>query len=304
MTKEQALIECKDFSVAGAAVSLWIFKKRTGGSFSAQSIDITDALTTEIKSIVSNALGGCTEVEDYSLLTQTNDVSALHVGKDETSFADLQALLDRPAEEHRYQTARDLKGVAGYVIRLRDGGRVLYCVRRVPDAWQTRKARTVVNVVLRANQLDLADDPSFTIARTLDFVVFGDDILVFDKRSFEGLLNYKLEYASSFAQLQQENLFVGRFASMQPLIDHVGTNTMHLRRMAVVKQKAHYADAAYMDRLRQVNQQQGWNIQFDPTGRIVATEDTMKVIMQVLLDHRLYSQLSLATFDVPSTSAV
>lgn len=304
MTKEQALIDCKGFGVAAAALSLWIFKKRTGGAFSAQSIDITDALATEIKSIVSNTLSRCTEVEDYSLLVQTNEVSSLHVGKDETSFADLQALIDQPAEEHRYRTTRDLKGVAGYVIRLRVGNHVLYCVRRVPDTWQTRKARTVVNVVLRANQLDLADDPTFTIARTLDFVVLGGDILVLNKRSFESLLNYKLEYAGSFAQLQQENLFASRFASMQPLIDHVGTNTMHLRRMAVVKQKAHYADAAYMERLRQVNQQQGWNIQFDPAGRIVATEETMKVIMQVLLDHRLYSQLSLATFDVPSTSAV
>jgi hypothetical protein len=59
-----------------------------------------------------------------------------------------------------------------------------------------------------------------------------------------------------------------------------------------------------MTRLHDINQQQGWKIQFDATGRIIATDDTMKVIMQVLLDHRLFSQLSLETFDVPSTSAV
>jgi hypothetical protein len=304
MTKEQALADCKGFGIADANVSLWIFKKRPGGAFGAQSINITPDLAAEIKNIVSTTLQRCTEVEDYSLLGETNDVSALHVGKDETTFADLQALVDQPAEEHYHRTPRDLKGAAGYVFRLRTGTRVLYCVRRVTDSWQTRKARTVINVVLRGNQLDIADEPSFTIARNLDFLVLGEDILLLDKRSFESLLNYKLEYASSFAQLRQENLFVDRFADMQPLIDHVGTNTMHLRRMAVVKQKAHYADAAYMNRLRQVNQQQGWNIQFDPAGRIIASEATMKVIMQVLLDHRLYSQLSLATFDVPSTSVV
>jgi hypothetical protein len=59
-----------------------------------------------------------------------------------------------------------------------------------------------------------------------------------------------------------------------------------------------------MNRLRQVNSERGWHIQFDPNGRIIATEETMKAIMQVLLDHRLYSELSLNTYDVPSTSAV
>ncbi|MNI99947.1 hypothetical protein D3C73_1591630 [compost metagenome] len=74
--------------------------------------------------------------------------------------------------------------------------------------------------------------------------------------------------------------------------------------MAVIQQKAHYADVAYMTRLREVNQQQGWNIQFDETGRIVPTDESMRAIMQVLLNHRLYSQLSLDTFDVPSSEAV
>ncbi|MGQ3055039.1 MAG: Kiwa anti-phage protein KwaB-like domain-containing protein, partial [Roseateles sp.] len=163
---------------------------------------------------------------------------------------------------------------------------------------------TVVNVVLRANRLELVEDRSFTIAKSLDFVVLDNNIMIINKRSFEALLNYRLEYTQSFATLQTDPTFSACFTDLTPLIIHVGTNTMHLRRMAVIQQKANYANPTYMQRLRDVNAQEGWNIEFDTAGRIVATEDTMRAIMQVLLNHRLHSKLSLTTFDVPSAAAL
>lgn len=304
MTKEQALADCRAFDVANAVLSLWVFKRRSNGSFVAHSIDVTAALSAGLRSIVSSSLQGRTEVSDYQLLEAVNEAGYLHVGTDETCFADIQQRVDLPPEEERYRDERDLKAVLGYIVRLRVDGQVMYCVRRVTDAWQTKKANNLLNVVLRANQLDVAQDPAFTISKSFDFFVLGDDILIVNKVAFESLLSYRIEYANAFGELRQEAAFLNCFSTMQPLVDHIGTNSMHLRRMAVVKQKGHYADVAYMGRLQQINQQQGWNIQFDPQGRIVPSEGTMKVIMQVLLNHRLYSQLSLGTFDVPSSSAV
>jgi hypothetical protein len=301
---EQALADSKALNLADGVLSLWVFKKRQTGGYSAKSIDVTDGLTAELKNIITQVLQVRTEVEDYSLIAQSNEVSCLHVGMDETSFADLKALADAPAEEHRIEGERAFKNIAGYVIRVRIGTRVLYCVRQVTDAWKTRKARTVINVVLRANRLDLVEDRSFTIAKSIDFFVLDNDILIVNKRAFETLLNYKIEYANSFTELQADATFLSCFTSMAPLITHVGTNVMHLRRMAVIQQRANYANPDYMQRLRVANAQEGWNIAFDPNGRIIATEDTMRVIMQVLLNHRLYSKLSLTTFDVPSSAAV
>ena len=304
MTKEQALAHCKEFDLATGVLSLWVFKKRQAGGYTAKSIDVTDELTAELKNIITRTLQVRTEVEDYTLIAQRNEVSCLHVGTDETSFADLKALVDAPAEEHRIEGERAFLNIAGYVIRVRTGGRVLYCVRQVTDAWKTKKARSVINVVLRANRLELVEDRSFTIAKSLDFFVLDNDILIIDKPAFEKLLNYRIEYANSFTALQADPTFLGCFTGMEPLVTHVGTNVMHLRRMAVIQQKANYANPDYMERLRVANGQEGWNIAFHPDGRIMATADTMRVIMQVLLNHRLYSKLSLTTFDVPSSSAV
>jgi hypothetical protein len=304
MAKEQALADCRGFDLPNGVLSLWVFKKRQGGGFTAKSIDVTQELTDELKNIVARSLEARTEVDDYSLLGQCNEVSCLHVGADETSFADLKILVDEPAEEHRIAGERAFANNAGYVIRVNSRGRVIYCVRQVTDAWKTRNARSVINVVMRANRLELVEDKSFTISKTLDFIVIDNDVLIINKRAFESLLNYKIEYANSFTALQADPAFLGCFTSMDPVIAHVGTNVMHLRRMAVIHEKSNYTNPDYMDRLRAANAQEGWNIDFDPNGRIIATVDSMRVIMQVLLNHRLYSKLSLTTFDVPSSSAV
>ncbi|MGE4592480.1 MULTISPECIES: Kiwa anti-phage protein KwaB-like domain-containing protein [Alcaligenes] len=304
MTKEQALADCRGFDIDSGVLSLWVFKKKQSGGYAVNSIDITENLENELKTIIRAVLQGRTEVEDYCLVAQNNEVSCLHVGTDETSFGDLKSLVDAPAEEHRIKGGRAFQGIDGYLVRLRIGTRVIYFVRRVTDAWKTRKSKQLINVVMRANRLELVEDRSFTIAKSFDFFVIDNEVFIINKSSFERLMNYRVEYLNSFSSLQSDAAFSGCFVNIQPVIDYVGTNVMQLRRMAVIQQRANYANRGYMDRLREANNEEGWQIEFDPDGKIVATADTMKVIMQVLLNHRLYSKLSLSTYDVQASSAV
>lgn len=304
MTIYDDLLACKQFNVNGALVALWAFKKSTPTSFSARAIAITEELSNQLKLIVRNALDQRTEVDDYSLLAETNQVSCLHLGTDETIFENLKQLIDRPPEENFVQNTKQIDNSVGYVIRLRVDQDVLYCIKKTSNDWKTRNARNIINAVLVGNQLTLVEDRSLSISKNVDFFVRANATLVINKGPFETILNHKATYANSFADLQQQPTFQQLFSDMTPLVAHVGTNTMHLRRMAAIQQKGFYTDPAFMQRLAVVNDQEGWNIQFDASGRIVATADTIRSIMQILLDHRLKSQLSLVTYDVPSTSQV
>lgn len=304
MAKEETLASAKGFPVADAQLSLWVFKKNAAG-FTARSVNITAALETALRDIVVARLGRTTEVEEYDLLAQTNEVSCLHLESDETIFDTLKELVDRPAIENTISNTKHLDNSAGYLVRLRSGTQVMYCVKKVSDAWVARKAVSVLNVVVTgANQLDLVGGRTLTISNDFDFIALNGGILILKKPAFETLLSYRLTYQNSFANLQQSPQFSQLFVDLAPLIAHVGTNTMHLRRMTVIEQRAHYADPQYMARLRQVNAQKQWGIAFDPQGRIIATEESLRTIMQVLLNHRLYSELSLGTFDVPSAAQV
>lgn len=304
MAKEDTLASAKAFPVMEGNLSLWVFKKNASG-FSARSVNITDALGAALRNIVIARLARTTEVDEYDLLAQTNEVSCLHLESDETIFDSLKDLVDRPAAENGITSTKQLDNSAGYLVRLRQGDQVLYCVKKVSDAWVARKAINFLNVVVvGANQLDLVDGRTLTISNDFDFIAVDTGILILKKSAFESLLSYRLTYQNSFANLQQSPAFSQVFVDLAPLIAHVGTNTMHLRRMAVIEQRGHYADPLYMARLRQVNDQKQWGIAFDPQGRIIATEESLRTIMQVLLNHRLYSELSLGTFDVPSAAQV
>lgn len=306
MTVEQTLQKFKEFNIAEASLSLWVFKKSASqnANFTAHAVVVTNALASILKEIVTTTLARYTEVEPYTLLAQPNEVSCLCLEADETIFPELQELIDFPVEEHLIENLKQIENSAGYVVRLQNDEGTIYCVHRLAQNWRTTKRMSVVNTVLNGNQLDVVANQTFTIGRSFDFFAIDADVLVVDKTNFESLLNYRLTYSNSFESLQQDPGFSAAFTNLTPLIDHVGTNAMHLRRMAVIQQRALYADAAYMARLRQVNVQRNWNIGFDAAGRINPTEQTMRTIMQVLLNHRLRSELSEGDFDVNSSVPV
>jgi hypothetical protein len=161
-----------------------------------------------------------------------------------------------------------------------------------------------MNIFFKESGLDISDDPSFSIARQFDFFVSGDHVLMSSKAAFESLLNHRDSYEEAYVQLKAESGFVSAFADMAPIDAFVGKNATQLRRMTVIRARGYYNNPSYLTRLREVNDARNWGIQFDDTGRIVATEETMRAIMHVLLDHRLRSELSENQYDVPSTSPV
>lgn len=306
MNAHQALSALHQFDIEAASLSVWTFKKSQSraGRFKAQSVVATPELIAELKDIANERIARCGEVENYDLITQINEASCLFLEADETLFPQLQDVVDQPPEEHLIENFADLQGSLGYLVRLTHEDDVLYCVCRLPSDWQIKKRRHRINLILHENRLDLADDETFTISKTFDFFVLNENILVMNRAHFESLLEYKQTYISSFAELQAEEGFQGIFSDMALLIEHVGTNTMHLRRMAVVQERAYYGDAQFMERLREVNEARSWNIDFDGDGKIVPSPQSIRTIIQVLLNHRLHSEMTGDDFDVPSASPV
>lgn len=311
MTFEATLANFKGLGIDGANISLWVFKKRPDGNgntgeprYSAHWVKITDAVKAELKTIVKRYQDDYVEVEAYSLLSQNNENSFLGVNLDQTSFDKLKALVELPPEEHQATNEKHLNNAVGYVVRVSTPGAVLYGVKKTTANWKTKRAQSLMNLVFREQELDIEDNPAFSLERTFDFFVLADHVLTPNKAAFESLLSYKASYRTAFSQLQVEPSFSGLFTDMQPLITHVGSNSIHLRRMSTIQNKGLYQDLNFLARLRQVNQMKGWNIQFHDDGRIHPTAETVRTIIQVLLDHRLYSELSLNTYDVPSATPV
>lgn len=308
MTITQDLQAFGTFDVAQSTASLWVFKKRpaTGqmNPFTAVSVLMSDTLREQLKGQVSSYNTSHTIAENYGLLSQTSEDSFLAVSRVETLFPSLQGLIDEPLEECLVKNVKQLNNAAGYVLRLRHGECVIYCVKKTNADWATRKKKGMMNIFFTEAGLDIMESPSFSISRSFDFFVVGENVLMTNKQAFESLLSHKDTYEEAYAALKQEAGFSAAIADLAVFDAFIGKNATHLRRMSVIKARAYYDKPDYIARLREINDLRGWGIKFDEQGRIVATPEKMRDILHVLLDHRLRSELSDNQYDVPSTTPV
>ncbi|MCB4797006.1 DUF4868 domain-containing protein [Pseudomonas sp. NP21570] len=308
MTVEQDLQDFKAFDVDQALGSLWVFKKRptTGQTnpFTAVSVVMSGALMDQLKELAKMYQASHTATEEYSLLSQPSEGGFLTVSRGQTLFPSLQGLVDRPSEECLVKNVKQLNNAAGYVLRLRHGQSVVYCVKKANADWGTRKKKGMMNIFFTEAGLDILENPSFSISRSFDFFVVDETVFMNSKPAFESLLNHKDTYEEAYASLKQEPGFSAAISDFAVFDAFIGKNATHLRRMAVIKARGYYKNPDYMTRLREINGLRSWGIQFDDQGRIVATPETMRDILHVLLDHRLRSELSENQYDVPSTTPV
>lgn len=272
--------------------------------FTAVSVVMGEALRDQLKELAKNCQTSHTLAEEYSLLSQTSEGGFLAVSRENTLFPSLQGLIDQPLEECLVKNVKQLNNAAGYVLRLRHGESVIYCVKKANADWATRKKKGMMNIFFTEAGMDIMDSPSFSISRTFDFFVVGESVLMASKSAFESLLNHKDTYEDAYAALKNEPGFSAAIADFAVFDVFIGKNATHLRRMAVIKARGYYNNPDYMTRLREINGLRGWGIQFDDQGRIVTTPEKMRDILHVLLDHRLRSELSDNQYDVPSTTPV
>jgi hypothetical protein len=303
------LEDLKAFNVDAATVSLWVFKGPRGPSgspptFTGHWVETTEDVDTALRDIVKNNRAPLEEVIEYGLLTQNNEGSALLIAKEETN-ADI--LIDEVAAEtpnKRAVSAAHLQNSKFYLIKMVHNDTLLYAVRRTKGGWNTKRAMTARSIFFMENRLDLDNRPHFELETTIDFFVVGEDLLILDKKNFESTLRYKETHQNDFLALQAERDFAGVFADLAPLVQHVGTNKIQLRRMSAVRHKGHYRNAEFMNRLRRRHAEYGLSFEFDAEGKIIATPEAGAQIITALLDHRLFSEFSRQIYDVPDAKLV
>jgi hypothetical protein len=296
----------KSFDYAHSTVHLWVFKKSTSArKFTAFFVRTDPVLNDLLKTIIQGQMVRFIEFSRYTYLAEVNDNSCLATPTNECDFHLLKAQVDRPEPEHPVRDIKDLKGAEGYVVKFIHGGHTVYAVKRSTASWKTAYPKRYINMIFQNGELAAAEDNGFSIEKNFDFYCLDASIFISGKRNFESTMEYKVAYTQAFTGLRQNLNFSALFADMQPLITYVGTNSIQLRRMAVVEQKGLYARPNFLPNLQRVSQRRSWGLNFDQaSNRIIACDQTAKTIMQVLLDHRLMSEVTDEIYDVPDAVPV
>lgn len=296
----------KNFDFTNATPHLWIFKDSASTNrFRAYYVQTEINLNATLKSIVETEIARITEHSPYNYISQTNENSCLSIEHSSTDFTKLKILVDRLESEHRISEANDLRGAKGYLVKFTFNSTTVYAVKRSTSTWKTSYPNKVINMIFSNGELSGVEDNNFSIEKTFDFYVINNTAFIANKRGFESTMQHRQAYEQAFTQLQSTPNFSCLFSDITPLINYVGTNSIQLRRMAVIEEKGIYSRPNFIQILQQVNNARHWGINFDSTNNtIIPCENTVKTILQVLLDHRLMSEITDNIYDVPDATQV
>jgi hypothetical protein len=296
----------RTFDLTQASAHLWVFKKSsTNRKYTAHYVPTDTTITTTLKELIRAEMERITEFSSYTYLSQTNENSCLAASIDDSDFQFLKTQVDRPETECRARGIKDLKGAGGYLVKFSSNGETIYAVKRTTATWKTSYPKKFINMIFAAGELTSTEDNAFSIERSFDFYCKGERIFIANKSGFESVMSCRTAYVQAFSILQQAPSFSSLFTDLQPLVSYVGNNSIQLKRMATVEQKGLYEHPNFLNNLKRVNDRRNWGINFDTsTNRIIACDQTARAILQVLLDHRLMSEVTDYIYDVPDATQI
>ncbi|MGP3789186.1 DUF4868 domain-containing protein [Pseudomonas sp. B392_1p] len=292
------------FDFANSTVHLWVFKRSTTAArFSAWYAQTDDALNAMLVRVVLSEMGRITEFANYTHLSQTNENSCLATLIQGSDFEHLKALVDRPEPDFRVRSVKDLRNASGYLVKFTHNGRIVYAVKRSATNWKASYLKTHINIVFSNGELSAAEDNGFVIEKSFDFYAHDAAVFIASKGAFESAMEHRASYTQAFAALKLMPEFSSLFTNIQPLANYVGTNSIQVRRMARIEERALFSRPGFLAAVQLVNGRRNWGLNFDPaSGCIIPCDQTVRTIMQILLDHRLLSEVTDLIYDVPDAT--
>jgi len=251
----------KSHDIINSNVYLWVFKRSaTASRFTAHYVQTDDPLNEQLKLIALSEFQRITEFQAYSYLAETNENSCLSTVIAGSDFTSLKTLVDRPEPDFRLQNVKELKNVSGYVVKFINNGLTLYAIKRSTKNWKASFLKTHVNIVFRNGELSAAEDEAFVIERNFDFYAIDTALFIANKRAFESVMEHRASYTDAFTNLQLKASFSDLFTDMTTLINYVGNNSIQLRRMARVEEKALFQSPHFLSAVQNVNNRRAWGL--------------------------------------------
>lgn len=296
----------REFDYQQAAVQLWVFKKSTTDKrFKAWHVRTDVRIETLFRDAIVDIVSKTTEKLDYSPISQNNENSCLvHALESSEGLLALLAAVDLPEADNIDAELKHLKGAAGYLVKFQHDDNTVYAVRKTAPTWKPKVRNTVINAIFHNGELSVTPEETFSFDSFFDFFCINETVFVKSKRAYESTMSEKSAYKKNFDDLVVEPTFNSIFSDIEPLKAYVGTNSMQLRRITVIQSKALYLRPNFPQRLQEINGKRNFGLNFDDNGKLIVCKDTAKTVLQVLLDHRLLSEITDTIYDVPDAEVV
>ena len=283
-----------------ADVFLWIVKRKLKGTkaiYNALNVELEDKLSEKLKIIVKEKIDNCNHIKDYSHLSEDQDDDILTLSHKETDFPTIYSEIQKGSDNLKAEKLEDLSGTWAYIIEIKNNFQLM-TFTKVPESWDMKKKKGILNLVFIGKKFkDLDDNSIFRIQRKIDFFCFEDILFILDKKKFETGLNFREGMKSSRDAVLNDFETFGIINDVDKLREKIGENMKYLRKISMIKNNGYYKNKDFMARLIQANKMEKWGLTI-VNNRIVLTEENFNDILKVLNNDRLKSPITEETFDV------
>lgn len=286
-----------------AAVSLYIVKRsliQRQAKYTLHHINADETLRKKLRDIVVSKIKTSDQVREYDYVTSDLDGDALAL---ETNATDLHGIIETLHNNGAIDPITQLHQLNGtwlYIIRLDlPDTTPVFAVRKVSGSWSTKKVSTLVSMIFQDNMLvDLDQQDIFRIDGIVDFYAYDDLIFVLNKPIFELALNFRASMEHNRDEIILELHDMNIFADSDSLKNSIGNNIKRLRKLLQVKNAGYYRDENYMNNLKIISDTKKWGLQYDENDKLVVSEDNIDLVLRLLNNNRLASDINAECFDV------
>lgn len=286
-----------------ATVSLCVVKRRLvqrQAKYTIHHVNADDTLRLKLRGIVAEKIEASDQIREYDYVTSDLDGDALAL---ETNETDMHEIIETLSSDRPIDAVTELKQLIGtwfYIIRLDlPDTPALFAVRKVPGSWSTKKVSTLVSMIFKDNMLvDLDQQDIFRIDGIVDFYAYDGFIFVLNRKAFESALNFRVSMEHNRDEIVTELQTLDVFENTDCLKALVGNNVRRLRKLSQVKNAGYYRNQLYMKNLKKIAEKRGWNLEYDGDDKLVIKEDNIDLILRVLGNGRLISEINAEYFDV------
>jgi hypothetical protein len=283
------------------------YKRNRVSQYSIKYVPIDERLERRLRNIVLGHIENSNTVEEYTFDCPEPEADQVRaIGYEETDFYRIfEQLAELNPEEDIIENIDELIKSKAYLIILRTTeGIQVVGFKTLPENWKLKKSRGLIPLLYKENRFeDIEEENIFSISNLVDLFYYNEFLFILSKKDFERGLNFREGMISNANSLYEEVTTLNLFVNMDILTQKVGNNQRYLRKIATIRNLGHYKNPVYLQRLQQLSNTKGWNVQFD-NEQIVITEENLDDILTLLQNKRLHSELTEEDFDVESTKLV
>ena len=296
----------KSFNYQESNVQLWVFKKsQSSAKFRGWHVKTDPAIEQLFRDAASTDVTLTTEHLSYQPLSQNNENSCLtHSLSESEGLTALLNVVNQPATENIDAKLKHLKGAIGYLVKFQFDSQVVYAIRKTAPTWKPKIRNSFINAIFQNGELSATPEETFSFDDYFDFYCINEVIFIKSKRAYESTTSDKKSYQRNFDSLLIDPSFIDIFVDIEPLKNYVGSNSIQLRRMTVIQDKALYSKPNFLEKVQEISSNRDFGLNFDDGGKLIICSETVKTIIQILLDHRLLSEITETIYDVPDTEVV